>query len=449
MAVVLLWSTTALVQGQQKRFTVMGLGDSITEGGSNFSSYLYPLWEQLYSAGYDFDFIGPRQSECRIGKLNHCGFSGKNVEFLAARIDSIYSKYPADFVLLHAGHNHFSEENPVKGMIAAYRKIISSLLLINPNATILMAQVVESGKLPKYSYIPKLNKEIAKMVKALRNDHVVLVDQSKGFHWATMTIQDKVHPNRLGREQMANVWFAALGKLLMQPPHAYRVDRVAYKLLPSGDSLYAHVFRPQGKLQHSAVAWFFAGGWKYGSPLQFYKESAYLASKGVLAVSFDYRISYLYGSSWQDALEDAKDAVKWMRENARTLDIDPHRVAVGGASAGGCMSALLGSIDRMGADSLSVPDLLLLEYPTLALPMKSVRDGMPPMLLCMGTKDEFTKREVAEQYVDEVHRKGNECEFHLFEGRHHPIFYYRKPLTDDYDRLLLLLSAFLCKHGYM
>lgn len=114
MAVVLLWSTTALVQGQQKRFTVMGLGDSITEGGSKFSSYLYPLWEQLYSAGYDFDFIGPRQSECRIGKLNHCGFSGKNVEFLAARIDSIYSKYPADFVLLHAGHNHFSEENPVK-----------------------------------------------------------------------------------------------------------------------------------------------------------------------------------------------------------------------------------------------------------------------------------------------------------------------------------------------
>ena len=147
--------------------------------------------------------------------------------------------------------------------------------------------------------------------------------------------------------------------------------------------------------------------------------------------------------------EDAKDAVKWMRENARTLDIDPHRVAVGGASAGGCMSALLGSIDRMGADSLSVPDLLLLEYPTLALPMKSVRDGMPPMLLCMGTKDEFTKREVAGQYVDEVRRKGNECEFHLFEGRHHPIFYYRKPLTDDYDRLLLLLSAFLCKHGYM
>lgn len=131
-------------------------------------------------------------------------------------------------------------------MIAAYRKIISSILLINPKATILMAQVVESGKLPKYSYIPKLNKEIAKMVKALRNDHVVLVDQSKGFHWSTMTIQDKVHPNRLGREQMAKVWFAALSRLLVKPPHAYQVERVVYKILPSGDSLYAHVFDLKG-----------------------------------------------------------------------------------------------------------------------------------------------------------------------------------------------------------
>lgn len=154
MAVVFLMGTTALVMGQQKRFTLMGLGDSITEGGSSFSSYLYPLWERLFATGYDFDMIGPRESECRIGKLAHCGFSGKNIEFLAERIDSIYRKYPADFVLLHAGHNHFVEEKPVKGMIAAYRKVIASILQINPNAHVLMAQVVESGKLPKYSYIP-------------------------------------------------------------------------------------------------------------------------------------------------------------------------------------------------------------------------------------------------------------------------------------------------------
>lgn len=81
MAVVFLVGTTALVMGQQKRFTVMGLGDSITEGGQSFSSYLYPLWERLFAAGYDFDMIGPRESECRIGKLAHGGFSGRKYVF--------------------------------------------------------------------------------------------------------------------------------------------------------------------------------------------------------------------------------------------------------------------------------------------------------------------------------------------------------------------------------
>ena len=152
------------------------------------------------------------------------------------------------------------------------------------------------------------------MVKSIHSKQVVLVNQSKGFDWKTMTIADKVHPNQKGREQMAKVWFAALRKLLQTPPHSYSVELMPYKVLPSGDSLYAHVFRPKKNLARSAVAWFFAGGWKYGSPLQFYRESAHLAEKGLLAVSFDYRISYLYHSSQENALEDARDAIEWLRE---------------------------------------------------------------------------------------------------------------------------------------
>ena len=106
---------------RQPRFTIMGVGDSITEGGDYFTCYLFPLWEKLFTAGYTFDFIGPRESKCRIGTLKHGGFSGKTVEFLDAKIDSLYRLYPADIVLLHAGHNHFVEEEPVDGMIAAYR----------------------------------------------------------------------------------------------------------------------------------------------------------------------------------------------------------------------------------------------------------------------------------------------------------------------------------------
>ena len=55
---------------QQKHFTIMGIGDSITEGGDAFESYICPLWELLYGAGYDFDMIGPRRSYTGIGWIN-------------------------------------------------------------------------------------------------------------------------------------------------------------------------------------------------------------------------------------------------------------------------------------------------------------------------------------------------------------------------------------------
>ena len=59
--------TTTGQEKKQERFTLMGLGDSITEGADFFTCYLYPLWEKLFTAGYQFDFIGPRESKCRIG----------------------------------------------------------------------------------------------------------------------------------------------------------------------------------------------------------------------------------------------------------------------------------------------------------------------------------------------------------------------------------------------
>ncbi len=221
--------TSMLGQEKQPRYTLMGLGDSITDGGSNFSSYLYPLWHKLSSADYDFHFIGPRESICPIGNLAHCGFSGKSVEFLDSITDSIYHKYPSDFVLIHAGHNHSVEEKPVLGMIRAYRSIIHKLIAINPEVHILLAKAIPSGKLPKYSYIPELNREIEVMVASMHLKQVVLVDQYKNFDWQTMTIQDHVHPNDLGAEQMASVWFDSLSHQLKDLPANLRVAFSSHK----------------------------------------------------------------------------------------------------------------------------------------------------------------------------------------------------------------------------
>lgn len=464
-------STATGQEKKQERFTLMGLGDSITEGADFFTCYLYPLWEKLFTAGYQFDFIGPRESKCRIGTLNHCGFSGKNVEFLESKIDSLYRIYPADIVLLHAGHNHFVEEKPVPGMIASYKSIIHKIQEINPNVRILIAQVIPSGKLPKYSYISELNEKIAEMVAGLDSGHVFLVNQAQDFDWQKYTVHDKVHTNKAGAEKMASIWFEALKKVLASPETAFSPEIVPYKTLVKGNSLTLHIFKPRNVKtgeKRPAIVYFFGGGWKLGTPIQFYRECAYYASKGMVAVSVDYRIEYLHHSTPFESFDDAKDAMRWLRHHSSAYQIDPDKIAVAGGSAGGHLAAALGTVGSDEPASADYkPNLSILYYPVVDMvsrgygfpeitkdfeeisPIHHITAGTPSSLILLGTKDPIVPVKVVESYRDNLLQKEVDCELHLFEGAGHPIFLYRKPLTDNYYRVRELTDAFLKKNGFL
>ncbi len=200
----------------ERKYTLLGLGDSITEGGDNFISYLYPLQERLVRAGYRVEFIGPNVAKTKVGEIWHAGYSGKTAAFLATGIADIYEQHPADIVLLHTGHNYFEEEKPVDEIIAAHEEIIEKIKNNNSQAIILIAKVIESGKLPKYAYIPELNRRIAQLVAELRkyDQDIHLVDQAENFDWHEDTIADKVHPNLSGAGKMADVWFGKLEEIL-------------------------------------------------------------------------------------------------------------------------------------------------------------------------------------------------------------------------------------------
>lgn len=198
---------------------IMPVGDSITEGGSTFSTYRVPLQKKLADAGYRVEFTGSRQSPSPAGPLRHEGYGGKNAEFLATVAGKSFKEHPADIVLIHAGHNHFIEEKPVAGIVAATETMIRSFRETNPKVIVLVAQVIPSGKLPKYSYIPDLNEALAKMATRLTTPQqpVVIVNLADGFDWQTDTIADHVHPNAQGAEKMAARWFEALKRILANP----------------------------------------------------------------------------------------------------------------------------------------------------------------------------------------------------------------------------------------
>jgi lysophospholipase L1-like esterase len=188
--------------------TILAFGDSITEGGHGFVSYRKPLVAELERRKLSFTFIGPEKDSTSA----HAGYGGKNTRSLRAMSEDIYKKFPADIVLIHSGHNSFSKDKPVPGIVADTEGIIETLRTINPEVHILLAQVIPAGKLPKYAYIPELNQELARLARRLQKngDRVTLVNLAEGFEWQLDTIGDKVHPSPSGAKKMAEKWLEAL-----------------------------------------------------------------------------------------------------------------------------------------------------------------------------------------------------------------------------------------------
>src|SRR5262249_55498712 len=119
-----------------------------------------------------------------------------------------------------------------------------------------------------------------------------------------------------------------------------------------------------------AIVFFFGGGWTNGSPNQFLPQAEYLAGRGMVAARADYRVKSRHNVTPDKCVEDAKSAVRWLRQNAAKLGIDPDRIAASGGSAGGHLAAAAFTTKGLEAkgEDLKVssrPNLLILYNPAL------------------------------------------------------------------------------------
>ena len=110
-----------------------------------------------------------------------------------------------------------------------------------------------------------------------------------------------------------------------------------------GHELYIHCFFPDGhdsKTQRKpAIVFFFGGGWVGGTPTQFYPQCEYLAKRGMVAMSAEYRVASRHKTTPLECVKDGKSALRWIRKNSNKLGIDPKRIGAGGGSAGGDVAA--------------------------------------------------------------------------------------------------------------
>lgn len=201
---------------------IMPMGDSITGSPGCWRGN---LWQHLVDAGYEVDFVGSQNQACAPSgsDANHEGHGGFQVTGSVANGDTRrwLEQNTPEVLLLHFGTNDVWSNVPPAQILDAYTTIVTDLRRLNPDATILVAQIIplqpaESFNCPDCGQrAVDLNSRIPAWAAGLSTARspIVVVDQWSGFDPAT-DAYDGVHPDDSGNVKIAAKWFAALDRVL-------------------------------------------------------------------------------------------------------------------------------------------------------------------------------------------------------------------------------------------
>lgn len=239
-----------------------------------------------------------------------------------------------------------------------------------------------------------------------------------------------------------------------------------------GTDLTLDIFYPEGHTPDDsspAIVFFHGGGWRAGTKGHFAPQSDYLAKRGMVAISVEYRLTEKHGTTPQECVKDGKSAMRWVRSHANELGIDPDKILAGGGSAGGHVAAATVMIDAYveDTDDLSVscrPAALVLfnpvvdnsshgygydrvkDYRETISPLENVSENLPPMLFLVGSKDTAIPEDSSRLFEQRVEEKGGRCDLIVYEGQEHAFFNYGR---EYYPITVAAMDDFLVDLGYL
>lgn len=258
-------------------------------------------------------------------------------------------------------------------------------------------------------------------------------------------------------------------------PESATRKEVFYK--ETGDSrLRMEIFCPESHRdgdKRAAIVFFFGGGWQHSNIDQFLPQAIELVEHGMVCILAEYRTKDSHGTSPKECLEDARSAIRYIRKSADLFGIDATRIAAAGGSAGGHLAAAAAcseAFDNQEEDRTikAEPNLLILfnpvidngpdggygydrvkEYYESFSPAHNIRQGLPPTLIMLGTKDKLVPVITALRYQKEMQEKGNICDLYLYSGCSHGFFNYKDGNNPYYRQTLDASISFLQRFGYI
>lgn len=206
---------------------ILPLGDSITEGFDDESTYRSWLWRELQSRGQRVDFVGSlRGTQAGDEDLDfdadHEGHWGWRADEVRDRVADWARAAQPEIVLLHLGHNDLWLGQSVASTVDDIAEIVAIVRRTSPNATFLLAEIIPSSA-RGLEEIPAFNRQIGQLAQRLSTPEspVLGVDLATGFDPSRDTV-DGVHPNESGARKMARTWLTTLEEVLEHDSESVR-----------------------------------------------------------------------------------------------------------------------------------------------------------------------------------------------------------------------------------
>jgi len=238
-----------------------------------------------------------------------------------------------------------------------------------------------------------------------------------------------------------------------------------------GESLRLDLYLPQkSEARPPLLVWIHGGGWTKGSKAGINPIFIRLTAEGYAAASIDYRLDGLISHPKQ--IHDCKGAIRWLRANAGKYGYDVSRIGVGGGSAGGHLSLLVGMsggveelegdvggnldqssqvhaiVDLFGPSALGLfaenserfrhnktPELLKSTSPVTYLSKDD-----PALLVFHGDKDQVVPLGQSEYINKRYQDMGLESSLHVIEGAGHGGLQFSDPARYE------LVKEFFARH---
>jgi acetyl esterase/lipase len=115
---------------------------------------------------------------------------------------------------------------------------------------------------------------------------------------------------------------------------------------PGGEALSADAYLPASGAPAPAIIAMHGGSWRSGVRGTYQFIGKWLAERGYATFSIDYRLLRKDQNRYPTAVDDVRTAIRYVREHAAELNVDPSRIVLMGDSAGAHLAALVGLTER-------------------------------------------------------------------------------------------------------